>query len=106
MISKVSELCEQYEASMGLIRGLSRSTRHGSTAASARERRLHAKRHLKSQGWSYRSASPELGVSFVHLSLVLNGHRESRRLLLAIQGLPRRPSKPALPIALRQHASG
>jgi hypothetical protein len=55
------------------------------------EHTLHeAKIHLKEYGWTYRSAAPELGVCFVHLSLVLNGHRKSRRLLGAIMALPMR----------------
>jgi hypothetical protein len=50
--------------------------------------RTHAKRTLKSKGWSYRRAAPLLGVSYVHLAKVLGGHRESRRLLMAIASLP------------------
>lgn len=43
-----------------------------------------AKHHLKSNGWSYRSAAPVLGVNYVHLAHVLNGQRQSRRLLSAV----------------------
>jgi hypothetical protein len=52
--------------------------------------RNQAKAHLKALGWTYRSVAPSLGVGFVHLCLVLNGHRHSRRLLAAIERLPRR----------------
>jgi len=45
---------------------------------------------LKSKGWSYRSAAPRLNVSYQHLSEVLNGKRQSRRLLAAIESLPLR----------------
>ena len=46
-----------------------------------------AKDKLKSLGWSYRAVAPVLGVGFVHLCLVLNGHRRSERLLQRIQDL-------------------
>jgi transcriptional regulator with XRE-family HTH domain len=49
-----------------------------------------AKRHLKQNHWSYRNVAPVLGVTFQHLSMVLNGHRESRRLLNRIAELPDR----------------
>jgi transcriptional regulator with XRE-family HTH domain len=51
--------------------------------------RQQAKRELKLKGWSYRAAAPRLGVGFVHLSRVLNGQRESKRLLTAIEELPK-----------------
>jgi len=47
-----------------------------------------ARKQLRTKGWSYRRAAPELGVHFVHLSQVLNGHRQSRRLISAISELP------------------
>jgi hypothetical protein len=50
----------------------------------------HAKRKLKDGGWTYRSAAPVLGVSFVHLAYVLNGQRASRRLLARVMALPAR----------------
>ena len=40
---------------------------------------------LKSRGWSYRSAAPVLGVTYQHLSEVLNGKRQSARLLKRVQ---------------------
>lgn len=48
-----------------------------------------ARVHLKKQGWSYRRAAVELGVSFVHLAYCLTGKRESKRLMRRIMGLPR-----------------
>ena len=55
----------------------------------------HAKRTLKSRGWSYRSAAPRLGVCYQHLALVLTGRRESLRLLARIETLPRREKEAA-----------
>lgn len=51
--------------------------------------REHAKRKLKELGIPYRKAAPRCGVTYQHLSEVLNGHRASRRLLLRIRGLTR-----------------
>lgn len=48
-----------------------------------------AKVTLKNRGWSYRRAAPLLGVSYQHLSDVLNGKRHSRSLLRRIKDLPR-----------------
>lgn len=53
--------------------------------------RVAAKSHLKNYGWSYRSAAPELGVSFEHLCRVLNRQRISRRLVKKVFQLKRRP---------------
>lgn len=53
--------------------------------------RERAKVTLKSRGWSYRSAAPQLGVTYQHLSEVLNGKRLSRRLLRKISSLARAP---------------
>ena len=55
-------------------------------------RRFHqgrAKDTLKNKGWSYRRAAARIGVSYQHLSEVLNGHRISGRLLSAIHALPK-----------------
>lgn len=53
-----------------------------------------AKSHLKKHGWSYRNVTKQDGgpleVTYVHLCLVLNKHRASRRLLKKIAGLPKR----------------
>jgi len=54
--------------------------------------REHAKAILKAKGWSYRAAAPKLGVGYVHLSEVLNGHRKSRRILDEIPTLPASPT--------------
>lgn len=53
--------------------------------------RQQAKARLKELGWSYRRVAPLLGVRFEHLCLVLNGHRDSLRLLAAIESLPPAP---------------
>ena len=47
---------------------------------------------LRRKGWSHREAAEQLGVSTYHLSLVLNNHRVSRRILNAIQDFPENPS--------------
>jgi transcriptional regulator with XRE-family HTH domain len=57
-----------------------------------RQRLDQTKQSLKRKGWSHRTAARELGVSFEHLNRVLNGHRESRRLLTQITKLPHRPT--------------
>lgn len=49
--------------------------------------RHKAKKTLKRGGWTYRKAAPVLGVSYQHLSDVLNGHRYSRRLLVKVAEL-------------------
>lgn len=51
------------------------------------EARTAAKRRLKEVGLSYRSAAPRLGVCYQHLCSVLNGRRESQRLLKKIEEL-------------------
>ncbi len=50
--------------------------------------RKRAKVTIKERGWSQRKVAPFLGVTHTHLNLVLNGKRESRRLLAAIEALP------------------
>ena len=52
--------------------------------------REQAKVTLKRKGWSYRSAAQVLGITYQHLSCVLNGQRDSRRVLVAIATLPER----------------
>ncbi len=52
--------------------------------------RQQAKSHLKKLGWSYRTVAPRLGVTYPHLAKVLNGQRDSARLLGAIKHLPKR----------------
>jgi transcriptional regulator with XRE-family HTH domain len=56
-----------------------------------------AKAMLRARGWSYRRGAVALGVTYQHLSMVLNGHRESRRLLQAIAELPDSPV-PYMPV--------
>jgi len=50
--------------------------------------REQAKVTLKARGWSYRKAAPILGVTYQHLSEVLNGNRPSRRLINKIKNIP------------------
>lgn len=45
------------------------------------------KRQLKRKGWTYRAAAPRIGVTYQHLSEVLNGHRQSRRVIKALCAL-------------------
>lgn len=46
-----------------------------------------AKSHLRSLGLSYRMAAPIVGVTYQHLSLVLNGHRISLPLIRRVLDL-------------------
>lgn len=63
-----------------------------------------AKAYLKATHRTYRSAAVELDVSYQHLSDVLNGRRQSRRLVNRILALPKHrpvdlsklPGKPAI----------
>lgn len=50
-----------------------------------------ARNNLRRKGWTIQAAAIRFDVTRQHLSLVLNGHRESRRLLAAIAGLPENP---------------
>ena len=52
-------------------------------------RSVCAKAHLRAAGWSYRSAALRLGVSYQHVSYVLNGQRLSASLLEKIVSLPK-----------------
>jgi plasmid maintenance system antidote protein VapI len=49
--------------------------------------REQAKEILKQRGWQYRTVAPILGCSYQHLSEVLNGHRNSFRILREIETL-------------------
>lgn len=51
-----------------------------------------ARDHLRRQGWSRREAAERLGVTPEHVSYVLNGHRESRRILTAIMEFQENPT--------------
>lgn len=48
------------------------------------------KQRLAAKGWSNRTAAAHLGCTPTHLSYVLNGHRQSRSLIAAIEALPAR----------------
>lgn len=50
----------------------------------------HIKQQLKAKNWRQQDAALQLGVTFEHLNRVLNGHRESKRLLARISQLPKR----------------
>ncbi len=52
-----------------------------------------AKQVLTDRGYTYRQAAPLLGVTYQHLSEVLNGHRQSASLLRRISDLPSRETK-------------
>ena len=51
---------------------------------------LHAKAHLRAAGRSSRSAATALGVSYQHVSYVLNGQRHSASLLKKLSALPQK----------------
>lgn len=46
------------------------------------------KRLLAAKNWTQKEAAKECGVSTEHLNRVLNGHRESSRLMAQIEALP------------------
>jgi predicted transcriptional regulator len=50
-----------------------------------------ARNELRNKGWKHAEVARLLGVSTVHLSYVLTGRRESRRILDAISNLPHNP---------------
>lgn len=50
---------------------------------------VKARGYLKATHRTYRSAAGEIGVSYQHLSDVLNGHRGSRVLINRILALPK-----------------
>jgi hypothetical protein len=50
-----------------------------------------ARNALRAKGWTQAAAAQVLGVTPIHLCYVLNGRRESRRVLTAIQHLPTNP---------------
>ena len=50
-----------------------------------------ARNNLRRKGWTIQAAAIRFDVTRQHLSLVLNGHRKSRRLLDEIAGLPENP---------------
>lgn len=50
-----------------------------------------ARNSLRRKGWSQKAAATRLGVTREHLTYVLNGRRQSRRILAAIAALPENP---------------
>lgn len=50
-----------------------------------------ARQHLRRNGWTQVAAAKKAGVTREHTALVLNGHRESNRLLKFILSLPENP---------------
>lgn len=64
----------------GAIRTLRRQVAAGLHTA---PRPAEVQRLLAAAGISQRQAAPRLGVRFEHLNRVLNGHRQSKRLLAA-----------------------
>jgi ribosome-binding protein aMBF1 (putative translation factor) len=51
-----------------------------------------ARNALRRKGWSQADLAKRLGISPIHLCYVLNGRRESRRIINEIQHLPDNPS--------------
>ena len=45
---------------------------------------------FRAKGWTFRTAASRLDVSLTHLHEVLNGRRQSRRLLARVESLPHR----------------
>lgn len=53
------------------------------------------KKRMRAKGWSDRTAAKVLGCTPVHLSYVLNGHRQSASLLARVEELPQRQKEAA-----------
>lgn len=51
-----------------------------------------ARNNLRKKGWTQAECAKRLGISAIHLCYVLNGRRESRRVLHAIADLPDNPN--------------
>lgn len=51
-----------------------------------------ARNHLRRKGWTQAAVAKQLGITPIHLCYVLNGRRESRRVLHAIAELPDNPN--------------
>ena len=56
---------------------------------------------LHAKGWTLAAAARHLGVSTVHVHLVVNGKRESNSLTKKLLALPQRPLFERKPIATR-----
>jgi hypothetical protein len=65
---------------------------NGNTIAKRPPEIQRARNTLRGKGWTIAAAAPRLGVTPTHLSYVLNGHRQSRRILNAIHELPESPN--------------
>ena len=64
----------------------------GNTIAKRPPEIQRARNTLRGKGWTIAAAAPQLGVTATHLSYVLNNHRQSRRLLKAINEMPESPN--------------
>lgn len=63
------------------------------TATKKRKPEIQAARNaLRRKGWTQAEVANLLGITRIHLCYVLNGRRESRRVLAAIQDLPDNPN--------------
>jgi transcriptional regulator with XRE-family HTH domain len=51
-----------------------------------------ARNALRRKGWSQAQVAARLGISRIHVCYVLNGRRESRRVINAILHLPENPT--------------
>jgi len=51
-----------------------------------------ARNILRAKGWTQAAAAQRLGITSIHLCYVLNGHRQSCRVLNAIAHLPANPT--------------
>jgi transcriptional regulator len=51
-----------------------------------------AREALRDKGWTKAEVARQLGLTRIHVSYVLNGHRQSRRILSAISRLPKNPN--------------
>ena len=63
------------------------------TANKKRKPEVQAARNiLRRRGWTQAEVAKRLGISPIHLCYVLNGRRESRRIINEIQHLPENPT--------------
>jgi len=65
---------------------------NGNTIAKRPPEIQQARNCLRGRGWTIAGVAKHLGITREHLSLVLNGRRQSRRILAAIQELPENPN--------------
>ena len=77
----------------GALNALPTLTRMTAHTITKRNAAVQAARNaLRAKGWTQAAAAKVLGVTPIHLCYVLNGRRESRRVLTAIQALPANPN--------------